>query len=137
VQGITVQVFIPIPEGKENMSMLEREELIQQGINKAGQLATEYALSHFDTDGSPITVKEKKLTGKGQVSKAYQSPYGEIVLCRHVYQSNEGGCTFCPLDNDARIITSATPKLAKMVSSKNSESGATHVQKDLEGNHVR
>jgi hypothetical protein len=32
--GITVQVFIPIPEGKENISMLEREELIQQGINQ-------------------------------------------------------------------------------------------------------
>ena len=69
--------------------------------------------------------------------KAYQTPYGEVVVCRHVYQTNEGGCTFCPLDNDARIITSATPKLAKMVSSKYSESGATHVQKDLEDNHGR
>ena len=136
-KGITVQVFIPIPEGKENMSMLEREELIQQGINQAGQTATKYALSQFDTDGGPITVKEKKHTTKGQVSKAYQTPYGEIVLCRHVYQTNEGGCTFCPLDNDARIITSATPKLAKMVGSKYSESGATHVQKDLEANHGR
>jgi len=136
-KGITVQVFIPIPEGKENMSMLEREELIQQGVNQAGQLATEYALSQFDTDGSPITVKDKKHTSKGQVSKAYQTPYGEVVLCRHVYQTNAGGCTFCPLDNDARIITSATPKLSKMVSSKYSESGATHVQKDLEENHGR
>jgi hypothetical protein len=136
-KGITVQVFIPIPEGQENMSMLEREELIQQGVNQAGQLATEYALSQYDTDGSPITVKEKKHTSKGQVSKAYQTPYGEVVLCRHVYQTNAGGCTFCPLDNDARIITSATPKLAKMVSSKYAESGATHVQKDLEANHGR
>jgi len=41
------------------MSMLEREELIQQGVNQAGQLATEYALSQFDTDGSPLTVNEK------------------------------------------------------------------------------
>ena len=136
-KGITVQVYIPIPEDKENMNMLEREEIIQKGINQAGQLATEYALSQFDTDGTPITVKEKKHTSKGQVSKAYQTPYGEIVLCRHVYQTNEGGCTFCPLDNDARIITGATPKLAKMVSSKYSESAATHVQKDLEENHGR
>jgi len=136
-KGITVQIFIPIPEGKENMSMLEREELIQQGVNQAGQIATEYALSQYDTDGSPITVKDKKHTSKGQVSKSYQTPYGEVVVCRHVYQTNAGGCTFCPLDNDARIITSATPKLAKMVSSKYSESGATHVQKDLEENHGR
>jgi hypothetical protein len=136
-KGITVQVFIPIPDGKENMSMLEREELIQRGVNQAGQLATEYALSQFDTDGAPISVKGKKHTSKGQVSKTYQTPYGEVVLCRHVYQTNAGGCTFCPLDNDARIITSATPKLAKMVSSKYSESGATQVQKDLEANHGR
>ena len=135
--GITVQVFIPIPEGKGNMSMLEREELIQQGVNQAGQLATEYALLQYDTDGTPITVKEKKLTSKGQVSKSCQTPYGEVVFCRHVYQSNEGGCTFCPLDNDARIITSATPKLAQMVSSKYSESGATQVQTDLDSNHGR
>ena len=69
-KGITVQVYIPIPEGKENMSMLEREELIQQGINEAGQLATEYALTQYDTDGSPITLKGKKHTSKGQVSKS-------------------------------------------------------------------
>ena len=136
-KGITVQVFIPIPEGKESIGMLEREELIQQGINQAGQLATEYALSQFDTDGTPITVKGEKYTSKGQVSKSYQTPYGEVVLCRHVYQTNAGGCTFCPLENDARIITSATPKLSKMVSSKYSESGATQVQKDLEDNHGR
>jgi hypothetical protein len=135
--GITVQVFIPIPEGKGNLGMLERENLIQQGVNQAGLIATEYALSQFDTDGSPIMIEDKKHTSKGSVSKAYQTPYGEIVLCRHVYQSNLGGCTFCPLDNDARIITSSTPKLAKMVSSKYSESAANHVQKDLESNHGR
>jgi len=112
-KGITIQVFIPVPEGKENMSMLEREELIQQGINQAGQLATEYSLSQFDTDGTPITVKGKKHTSKGQVSKSYQTPYGEVVLCRHVYQTNAGGCTFCPLDNDARIITGATAQISK------------------------
>jgi hypothetical protein len=136
-KGITVQVFIPIPEGKGKLGMLERENLIQQGVNQAGLLATEYALSQFDTDGSPITVEGKKHTSKGTVSKSYQTPYGEIVLCRHVYQTNAGGCTFCPLDHDARIITTSTPKLAKMVSSKYSESGAHHVQKDFEDNHGR
>jgi len=136
-KGITVQVYIPIAEGKGKLGMLEREELIQQGINQAGMVATEYALSQFDTDGSPITVAGKKHTSKGTVPKAYQTPYGEIMLCRHVYQTNAGGCTFCPLENDARIITSSTPKLAKMVSSKYSESSASQVQKDLETNHGR
>ena len=136
-KSITIEVTIPVPEGKTGMGMLEREELIQQGVNQAGLLATEYALSQFDADGSPLTVEGKKHTSKGTVSKSYQTPYGEIVLCRHVYQTNAGGCTFCPLDNDARIITSATPKLARMVSSKYSESAAIQVQKDLEDNHGR
>jgi hypothetical protein len=136
-KSITIQVTIPIPEGKGKMGMIEREELIQQGINQAGLLATEHTLSQFDADGSPIKINGKKYTSKGQVSKSYQTPYGEVVLCRHVYQTNAGGCTFCPLDNDARIITSSTPKLAKMVSSKYSESGGSHVQKDLEDNHGR
>ena len=136
-KSITVQVIIPIPEGKCHIGMLEREELIQHGINQAGMVATEYALSQFDTDGSPITVKGRKHTSKGAVPKSYQTPYGEIMLCRHVYQTNAGGCTFCPLENDARIITSSTPKLAKMVGSKYSESPASQVQKDFEDNHGR
>jgi hypothetical protein len=136
-KGITVQLFIPIPSGKSTTGILERENLIQQSVNLAGQLATQYALSQFDTDGSPITVNGKKQTSKGQVSKAYQTPYGEITLYRHVYQTNEGGCTFCPLDNDARIITGSTPKLARMIGSKYSESCAGWVQKDMEDNHGR
>ena len=47
-KSITIQVTIPLSE-----EMLETEEAIQQGINHAGLLATQYALSRFDTDGSP------------------------------------------------------------------------------------
>ena len=136
-KGITVELFIPILSGKQSMGMLEREELIQQSINRAGQLATQYALAQFDTNGSPITVNGKKQTSKGQVSKTYQTPYGETVVYRHVYQTNAGGSTFCPLDSDARIISGSTPKLAKMISSKYSESCVNWVQKDMEDNHNR
>jgi hypothetical protein len=135
-RSITINVSITIPLDKHK-GMLEIENLIQQGINQAGCTATEEALSLFDTDGSPITVSGKKYTGKGKVPKSYQTPYGEITLERHVYQSNAGGSTFCPLDSDARIIQSATPKLAKMVGSKYSESGASYVLRDLEDNHGR
>jgi hypothetical protein len=54
-----------------------------------------------------------------------------------VYQSNEGGRTYCPLDNDARILVYSTPKFAKMVSGKYSQVSALHVQRDLEENHGR
>ena len=131
-RSITIQVTIPLKE-----EMLESEEAIQQGINQAGLLATQYALSRFDTDGSPIQVSNKKHTSKGSHTKTYQCPFGEFELCRHVYQSNEGGSAYCPLDNDARILVFSTPKFAKMVSQKYSQTGSIHVQRDLRENHGR
>jgi hypothetical protein len=113
-KSITIQVTIPV-EGKD---MLTKEEAIQIAVNEAGKLATEYVLSQYDTDGTPIKVREEKYTSKGQVSKIYQCPFGEFELCRHVYQSSQGGSTYCPLENDTRIIVCSTPKFSKSVSSK-------------------
>ena len=129
---VTIQVTITLTN-----DMLSSEEAIQQGLNQAGLLATEYSLSRFDTDGTAISVNQKKYTSKGQQPKTYQCPYGEFSLSRHVYQSNAGGSTYCPLDNDARILSYSTPKFAKMVSHKYSQSGAKQVQRDLQENHGR
>jgi Zn-finger protein len=131
-ESITVQLTIPL-----SADMLSSEEAIQQGVNLAGLLATEHSLSRFDTDGTPIEVSEKKYTSKGHLSKTYQCPFGEFELYRHVYQSNEGGSTYCPLDNDARILVFSTPKFAKTVSHKYSQVGSRQVQRDLEENHGR
>jgi hypothetical protein len=99
--------------------------------------ATQEGLRQFDTDGSPITVGATKLTSKGQLPKDYQTPYGMTTLERHVYQSPQGGATYCPLDRDARILVSSTPKFAKMVSRKDAEFGSARVQHDLRDNHGR
>ena len=131
-ESITLQLTISF-----SADMLSSEEAIQQGVNLAGLLATEHSLSRFDTDGTPIEVSEKKYTSKGQVSKTYQCPFGEFELYRHVYQSNEGGSTYCPLDTDARILVFSTPKFAKTVSHKYSQVGSRQVQRDLEENHGR
>jgi hypothetical protein len=131
-KSITLQLTIPL-----SADMLSSEEAIQQGVNLAGLLATEHSLSRFDTDGTPIEVGEKKYTSKGQLSKTYQCPFGEFELYRHVYQSNEGGSTYCPLDNDARVLVFSTPKFAKTVSQKYSQIGSRQVQRDLEENHGR
>lgn len=130
--SISIQFDIPISK-----SMLNTEENIQRALNEAGLLATQNVLKEFDTNGEPIKMGNCKLTSKGLVSKIYQTPYGESPVERHVYQSSSGGETFCPLENNARIIGSATPKFAKMVSSKYSENGSTQVQKDLDENHNR
>ena len=118
-------------------SMLESEELLQKGLNSAGLLASEAIISSFDTDGSSIKIGNVKLTNKGKVKKEYETPYGRAKLERYVYQTPKGGETYCPLDESARIIGSATPKFAKMISNKYSRNVATEVQSDFDSNHNR
>jgi hypothetical protein len=101
--SVTIQVTIPL-----SRSMLDTEEAIQQALNQAGVLATAEALGQFDTDGSPLLFGPSRFTSKGQEPKTYQTPYGEATVCRHVYQTGEGGATFCPLERDARIILTST-----------------------------
>jgi len=50
-------------------SMLNSEEQIQLALNDAGLLATDTALSQFDTDGSAIELEGKKYTSKGKKKK--------------------------------------------------------------------
>lgn len=93
---VTYQVTISL-----SGSMLEAEEAIQQKLNEIGLAATQKKLEAFDTDGSPIVVGNKKFTSKGKTLKNYETLYGVASVERHVYQSNEGGKTFCPLDDRA------------------------------------
>src|SRR5215472_12156199 len=128
----TIQVEVPYKD-----SMLDAEDAIQDALNQAGVLATAEALRHFDTDGKPITVDGTRLTSKGRLPKDYQTPYGVATVRRHVYQPSRGGTTFCPLDQNARIVVSSTPRFAKMVAHKYAEFGSARVITDLEENHGR
>ena len=95
---LTIQLRIPLTR-----SLFETEQTILQTLNQAGTLATTEALKQFDTDGSPIQIGQSRYTTKGQEPKTYQTPYGEALVERHVYQTAQGGPTFCPLERDARI----------------------------------
>jgi len=130
--SFTVQVEIPY-----GSSMLDFEQTIQERLNQAGVIATQEALQQFDTDGSPIMVGPVRFTSKGQLPKEYQTPYGVATVARHVYQSSQGGKTYCPLDRDARIVVSSTPRFAKMIAHKYAEFGSGRVLMDLEENHGR
>src|SRR4051794_16432145 len=130
--SVTIQVTVPLTR-----SMLETEETIQQVLNQAGVLATAEALKQFDTDGSPLVLGSTRWTSKGQEPKTYQTPYGEVSIERHVYQTGEGGATFCPLERDARIILTSTPRFAKQLSNKYGEGPAARVVSDFTTNHGR
>jgi hypothetical protein len=129
---VTIQVSIPL--GK---SLLETEDAIQSVLNEAGCLATREALEHFDSDGSPIQVGSVRYTSKGRLSKAYQTPYGEAIVRRHVYQTSSGGKTYVPMEERTRIVITSTPRFARIVSHKYAEMGAPRVVEDFIENHGR
>jgi hypothetical protein len=130
--SVTLQITIPL-----SRSLRDTEEAIQQALNQAGILATGEALKQFDTDGSPLVLGTTRWTSKGQEPKTYQSPYGEVSVARHVYQTGEGGTTFCPLEREARIRLTSTPRFAMQISHKYGEGPADRVVRDLKLNHGR
>lgn len=134
VDGDTVRLVV---EMRLDGGMLDCEEQIQPALNAAGRALTAQALTRFDTDGSPLQVQGKKWTSKGAEPKAYRTPYGEVEVARHVYQTAAGGKTYCPLDRTARIVVASTPKFAKQVSWKFAQGSSVMVRRDLAENHGR
>ena len=130
--GFTVTVEVAY-EG----SMLDAEDAIQRAVNEVGVAATEEALRRFDADGQPIRLGPSKFTSMGKVRKEYQTPYGVAAVDRHVYQGSKGGKAYCPLDQNARIVVSSTPRFAKVIAHKYAEFGAGRVLGDLAENHGR
>jgi hypothetical protein len=119
-------------------SMLDNEKSIQRALNEAGTALTQKALERFDTDGTPIEVAGVRMTSRGQRPKEIQTPYGAVVIRRHVYQSSKGGTTYVPLDRDARIVVASTPFFAKILAHKYADiPGVSRVVFDLEENHGR
>jgi hypothetical protein len=131
-ESITLQVTIPFTR-----SMLHSEGVIQDAVNEVGCVATRELLKTFDTDGQSLQFGSVKMTTKGLYPKTYQTPYGEADVERHLYQASTGGTTFCPLEQEARMILTSTPRFAMQVSHKMSEMSAPAVQKDFEMNHNR
>ena len=129
-------ITLRIPK-KAGGTMLESENFIQSLLNEAGVLATAATLKRFDTNGQPIVVNGVKMTSMGLTNKIYQSPYGPVAIKRHIYQTSAGGAIHCPLEKDARIIITSTPKFAKMVASKFSGRDARGVARDFSEDHGR
>jgi hypothetical protein len=83
-------------------SMLKAEEAIQAAVNDIGVVATGEALKRFDADGDVIVVGGTKWYAKAPEEKYFQTPYGEVIVPRYVYECARGGKTFCPLEQGKR-----------------------------------
>lgn len=132
--GTTITVETTIEVGGP---ILKAEEAIAAAVNEVGAAATVQALKQFDADGEPLMIGGVKWYAKRPKEKYYQTPYGEVLLARYVYQKAGGGKTVCPLEQGARILRNATPRFAKMVAHKLAQNTAADVQRDLEENHGR
>ncbi len=129
------QILITIQHGN---SMLDFETSLQGSLNQAGTLGVEKQLEHMDTDGSPIKVGGIHMTSKNKKEpKVYETSWGAVKVPRYIYQSSQGGETFCPLDQNTRIIVNSTPAFARMVSWKYAQMAAPQVEDDLRQNHGR
>jgi hypothetical protein len=120
-----------------NDTFVECEENIQRALNEAGTRATAEVLKHFDTAGQPIELEGRRFSSKGKIIKKYETPYGQADVARHVYQDSRGGATYCPLDDRAGAVLSATPKFARMIASKYADFGSSRVREDMAVNHGR
>jgi hypothetical protein len=112
-------------------TMMESERNLQGAANSALSEATGECLSRFDTDGAPLLVGGRKLTSKGSSPKIYQSPYGPVSVGRHTYQSSGGGPTFCPMEQAARVMRTATPLLGRQVAAKYAHGDSTAAVRDF------
>lgn len=116
-------------------SLLDTEDVILASCNELGCLATKAGLEWHDTDGSALELSGIKWTSRARVNKQYHTPYGKVDVKRHVYQTSKGGRIYCPLETSARIIERATPRMAKLLSSKYARLNANETRSDLEDNH--
>lgn len=111
--------------------MLRDEQALQQSLNKAGQVAMQPMLKQFDTKGEPIRVAGVKHTVKDYALQTYETPYGQVKVQRHTYQTCKGGRAYVPLENDARMILNSTPHYSQIVAGKYARFGADALCEDL------
>lgn len=131
---LTLQVVVDVTGCRD---LADYEDAIQKALNEAGTLATAEVLRRFDTDGQPLDRDGRRYTSKGLITKHYETPYGTAAVPRHVYQHSGGGATYCPLDERAGLVLSATPRFARMIASKFAEFGSARVLLDMDENHGR
>lgn len=134
--SVTYSITVPPPDA--SLSMLAQEERLMQALNAVGRAGARHLLGTFDTAGQPLAHAGRTWSSKGKVAKIYETPWGEVMVERHLYQTSSGGATHCPLERAARIVGgSATPHLARSLGHKYANSNARAVVRDLEENHGR
>jgi hypothetical protein len=139
---IEVQVTFRLPRGGATgdsaMSFEQIEEALAKQLNDIGSGTTKHLLGDYDSAGGALQCQQgEKWTTKGRSKRLVETPYGAVPVLCHVYQTRAGGTTRVPLAERARLLGSATPRMAKMTAAKLAEMSCAAVARDLECNHLR
>lgn len=131
--GSTLMTFtIRVPSQDRIGGPREAEIATQKALNEAGGRIMETILSRYDTDGEPLERSGVWYTSKGRQEETYQSLFAACTVPRHVYQNGEGGKTWCPLEERARILDNATCQFASIIGAKYSAASGRGTVRDLE-----
>jgi len=80
----TLTISITLPAASDAVSMLAQEERLMEAINAVGRVGAAHLLAGFDAHGQPLLHAGRKWTSKGRVAKCYETPWGEVILDRHL-----------------------------------------------------
>ncbi len=111
--------------------LLEAEGTLQRLLNTAAVSVMGEMLACHDTRGEPLQHHRQTWTSKGKSPQTYQCFGGPVTVERHLYQNSEGGATWCPMEDRARILAGTTPHFAGIVTGKYSAQSGRAVQTDL------
>jgi hypothetical protein len=105
---------------------------VRDVVRVIGQALTRELLTRKAVSASSVEYEGQSYYRKAATPGTYQTPYGEVAVERHLYQSSAGGKTICPLEQRCQLrFGSATPRLAEMVSFKLASQTAGEVEQDL------
>ena len=136
--GSTLMTFsVRVPSREQIGGALEAERSLHRALNAAGACIMQTLLSRYDTDGEPLERAGTWFTSKGRSPAVYQTLSGEVTVERHLYQSPDGGRTFCPLEERARIAHDATLHFGSIIAEKYSARSGRAVVRDLARSHQR
>ena len=109
-----------------------------EASNAVGRAGAAHWRAGFDAQVQPLLPAGRQWTSKGRIAKCDETPWGEVVLDRHLSRPRGGGATLCPLERRARLVGgAATPHLARSLGHQYANNPARAVVRALEENHAR
>jgi hypothetical protein len=119
-------------EASTQTSFYAGEVQVREVVQVSGQALTREWLCTKAGAPPRVEYEGQRYYRKAATPGSYQTPYGEVVVERPLYQSRAGGRTICPLEQQGQLrFGSATPRLAEIVSFKLASQTAREVEEDL------